>query len=104
MKFSGLAAATTALSASVNAYTIISGSYNSTLTTYKFNQDDNSLSFGKKLNVPHGFAPSWITESPANDSMILVASETNPGRLASTIAESVDKFHTINDHHSGGDG
>ena len=89
---------------SSSAYTILAGSYNTSLTTYTFESDKNIIGYGKQHELPQGFAPSWIQESPVNDSVIAVCSEAFPGSVASTILEDAESHKVVNSLPSGGDG
>ncbi|TIB89587.1 zf-UBP-domain-containing protein [Wallemia mellicola] len=103
MKF-GKVTAAASLAASGSAYTIVAGSYNTSLTTYTFDPESNELGYGKQHSLPQGFAPSWIQESPVNDAIIAVCSEAFPGEVASTVLESADTHNVVNSLPSGGDG
>lgn len=106
MKFGNaakLAAGLTGLSGT-SAYTILAGSYNTSLTTYTFDSDKNTIGYGKQHSLPQGFAPSWIQESPVNDSLIAVCSEAFPGSVASTILQDAETHSVVNSLSSGGDG
>ncbi|TIB61694.1 hypothetical protein E3P78_02682 [Wallemia ichthyophaga] len=87
-----------------SAYTILAGSYNASLTTYTFDSDKSTIGYGKKHSLPQGFAPSWIQESPVNDSLVAVCSETFPGSVASTLIEDAENHSVVNTLPSGGDG
>ena len=103
MKF-GKVTAAASLATTGSAYTIVAGSYNTSLTTYTFEPESNELGYGKQHSLPEGFAPSWIQESPVNDAIIAVCSEAFPGEVASTVLESADTHNVINSLPSGGDG